>query len=158
MYFLSEIRNGIPNLIKSAVKINDTIRLTIENFDKTYIALKYGAIVGFNDNLSDGSIVSSNETDIETDITINNNLNTDNNVSVETPSNEMLGNDNTNKSENKSNKKWVVVQTEDPLQWFWDTYDTFAANIWMLVMCIITIVLLIASIVFGIILYRKRRI
>ena len=158
LYFLSEIRNGIPNLIKSAVKINDTIRLTIENFDKTYIALKYGAIVGFNDNLSDGSIVSSNETDIETDITINNNLNTDNNVSVETPSNEMLGNDNTNKSENKSNKKWVVVQTEDPLQWFWDTYDTFAANIWMLVMCIITIVLLIASIVFGIILYRKRRI
>lgn len=156
--FLSEIRNDVPYLIKSAIRNGNFIDMTIEEFESKYILLKYGNTSQSIENLSDGSIISDDmfAEDTEDDSNGDNFIPNDDNVQIY--NSENVNQAEKEESKNKSDKKWVVVQTEDPLQWFWDIYDTFAANIWMLIMCIISVLLLAVSIVFGIIFYRKRRI
>ena len=156
--FLANIRDGFPYLIKSAVKINGAVHLTVEKFDDVYILLKYSKTPAFSENLSDGSLLTisgvvddslwgeSVDPIWDTDISEN-----DDEV---TSTEEDIVSD----GSKKSKKGWMVIQTEDPLQWFWDIYDTFADHIWMLVVCIAAAVGFLASVIIGIIFCKKRRV
>ena len=152
---LAKLYDGIPYIIKSAVRIDNVINLTIDEFGDTYVLLKYGGSTDFKENLSDGSVITLTEPDSYDDSDFY--FDDSDSLDIYDDDDLILDDVEDDSSSVNNEKKWTVVTTTDPLQWFWDTYDTFAANIWMPVVCVLSFFILIGSIVFGIIFYRKRR-
>lgn len=151
-YFLAEIRDNIPYIIKNAVRLGDVIDLSIEEFDKTYILLKYNKAGNFDVNLSDGSEIINLDPvggyDDDYDLYEEYEDGYDDDSSIGASGST---------GAKKKNGGWKIVVVDDPMQWFWDAYDTFAANIWMPVLCGVTAIISIALMVLSILFYRKRR-
>ncbi|MBO4734555.1 MAG: hypothetical protein J5662_08765, partial [Clostridia bacterium] len=153
--FLAKLYDGIPYIIKSAVRINKAMNLTVDEFGGTYVLLKYGDNGDFEENLSDGRTLTLSEAESVDDSDY---YYYDESEDYDFTDDELTADEIEDISTSVNNKKqWKVVTTNDPLQWFWDIYDTFSANIWMPAVCILSFLTLIGSIVFGIMLYRKRR-
>ena len=164
---LGEIRNNSVYVIRDAQQYGNKIVLTSEElYNYVFMLLEpqssenlnYNGIVidsttDSSDRANAGGTTENSSPDNVTDNTFNNNLQTENNS---TANNTTDNRPSTNKP-STSNRQWVVVEVDDPLEWFWNIYDTFAANIWMLIICILILLLCIGGIVAQIIIYKKRR-
>ena len=174
MVRLGEIRKDSVYVIRDAQQYENKMKLTSEELSGyTFVLLealsgedlKYnGIVIDTTPTLDDNDQTSAGTTDntvgtagntngsiVDNNTQANNNAQADNNTVGENT-------DNANKPNKKpagSNKQWVEV--EDPLEWFWNIYDTFTANIWMLILCIVALVACIGGIVAQIIFYKKRR-
>ena len=168
MVRLGEIRKDSIYVIRDAQQYENKMKLTSEELSGyTFVLLeplsgedlKYnGIVIDTTPTLDDNDQTSAGTTDNTVGTAgntngsiVDNNTQADNNTVGENT-------DNANKPNKKpagSNKQWVVV--DDPLEWLWNIYDTFAANIWMLILCIVALVGCVGGIVAQIIFYKKRR-
>ena len=148
---LGEFRNGIMHLVKETEHVGNNMKLYVEDFTRTFILVTFGQPTKNPALVYDEDDFNAEVGDIE---------GSDNTYSADNTDNELV--DNTISAEkdtekNKSNRKWVEVKIDDPLEWFWNIYDTFAANIYMLIICIIVLILGIAGVLSSFIYYKNRR-
>lgn len=147
--YLCEIRDNVAYVIKNAEQDRDTIKLLVEDFDKVFILMDVNMEGVKLKNLSDGSIVYNETYDFDIDDDYEYDYDFEDDIVSEEPSENIDKN-----TPKKSTKKWVVVKLEDPYEWFWNIYDTFAANIWMLIVCISVLCVSVGSVVYGFVHYR----
>ncbi len=162
---LGEIRNNSVYVIREAQQYGKKLTFTTEEYDRyLYIMLKFDS----KDAIRYNGFAIGDETDTEntdatdrtdgTDNIKNGNNQTGGNTVTDINSNAASnGSINKNSQKDSNKRKWVVVDADDPFEWFWNIYDTFAANIWMLILCITVFVLCIGGITTQIVIYKKRR-
>ncbi len=169
MVRLGEIRNDSIYVVREAQQYGNKLKLSSEElYNYVFMLLeplsgedlKYNGIVIDTTPASDDNDGTSAGTTGNTAGTTGNTIGSiaDNNTQTngDSATNENAGTANKpSKKPASSNKQWVEV--EDPLEWFWNIYDTFAANIWMLILCIVALVACVGGIVAQIIFYKKRR-
>ncbi len=159
---IGEIRNESIYVIKEAEQHGNKLVLAMDKFDYLLSFLTfdedargYNGIVVDNGTPDNSGMVNHIVSD-DTYVDDNNYTNFENDDSFE-ESSENNQKQTDGNSKKKSNKKWIAEDVDDPLEWFWNIYDTFADNIWMLIVCIAIAVLCVGSIVMQIVIYKKRR-
>ena len=158
--FLGEFIKGGIGVIKFASYKNGHIYYEADSFDKTYVLLKFNSKGAVLNNLSTGKSFENSDfdtqselfdypqTDIFDDAVIDNgDIGKDSFEDAISPSDE----------KKSGGKRWVVDEYDDSFDWFWNIYDTFAANIWMLIVCCGVLILGIDAIVCAIAYFNKRR-
>lgn len=140
--FLGELIKDGVSVIKFASQNGSDIIYNSDDFAKKYVLLS------FDSNTSQKSNYLTADAEVKSSKSNNKYY-----------KKQQESNENSSKIKPKktASRKWVSVEETDPLQWFWDIYDTFYENIWMLIACCGTLVLGIDAIVLGIALFLKRR-
>ncbi len=167
---LGEIRNDKIYVITEAQQFDKEMLLITDDFAKyTFMFLQFESEENFNyngividttpvssdsNNTTAGGTTGTGDSTTGAGGSLGDSASNNNQINNNTQSDENAGN--TNKKPT-SNRQWVVVDVDDPLEWFWNIYDTFAANIWMLIVCIVVLAIAAGGIVTQVIIYKKRR-
>ena len=167
---LGEIRNDKIYVITEAQQFDKEMLLITDDFAKyTFMFLQFESEENFNyngividttpvssdsNNTTAGGTTGTGDSTTGAGGSLGDSASNNNQINNNTQSDENAGN--TNKKPT-SNRQWVVVDVDDPLEWFWNIYDTFAANIWMLIVCIAVLAIAAGGIVTQVIIYKKRR-
>ena len=146
--FLGEIFENSIYLVKDSEQQGKILRIKLDSFSGTYVILEYLPEGPRPNNISDYSVSTEGLNLPNQDQVFENTYPSDSDSSLQVDTN--------NGTNKKPKKQWVVVEVDDPLEWFWNIYDTFAANIWMLIVSISVLLLGIGSIIFGLVNFKKR--
>ena len=155
---LAEIRDDSVYVIKQAEQRGNTIIYKTDELDKLLIfvgfaeqtddVLHFGAVLPVKtiyENDYSSSDYKSSVTDYRT---------------IDKFFDEGFSDGSTDVSQSDTQEKkrrWVSVDVDDPFEWFWNICDTFKANIWMLIVCIGTLLFCAGAIVLEIMFIKKRR-